>query len=114
MDIAQEMSKMIDEEIERTLFASFGQQKADTREVNPIEEIHRMVDKLTTVILCNTEEQEELQATADKESGFYKIIGSPYIEKGQAVIIKDENLKMSFLSAYRNNGTTSAPNCSTI
>lgn len=75
--------------------------KQKKREANPIDEIHRMIDKLTTVILCNDDEQEELQALADKESGFYKMIGIPYIEKGQAVIIKDENLKMNFLSSYR-------------
>lgn len=101
MDIAQEISKMFDEEIRKNLFSSFEQCKAETREVNPIDEIYRMRDKLTTVILCNDDVQEELQALADKESGFYKIIGSPYIEKGQAVIIKDENLKMNFLSANR-------------
>lgn len=107
MDIAQEMSRMFDEEIRKTLFSSFEQCKAETREINPIDEIHRMKDKLTTVILCNSDEQEELQELADKESGFYKIIGSPYIEKGHAVIIKDEKMKMNFLSAYRNNGITS-------
>lgn len=114
MDIAQEMNKMLDEEIRKTLFSSFEQCKTETRELNPIDEIHRMMDKLTTVILCNDDEQEELQALADKERGFYKMIGSPYIEKGKAIIIKDENLKMNFLSAYRNNGTTTPTNCGTI
>ena len=71
------------------------------REVNPIDEIHRMKDKLTTVILCNSGEREELQALADKENGFYKMIGSPYVEKGQAIIVKDETTKKALLSAYR-------------
>lgn len=101
MDIAQEMRKVFDEEIRKTLLSPFEQCKTEKREANPIDEIHRMIDKLTTVILCNDDEQEELQALADKESGFYKMIGIPYIEKGQAVIIKDENLKMNFLSSYR-------------
>lgn len=114
MDIAQEISKMFDEEIKNTLFSSFGQCKEETREINPIEEIYRIKNRMTTVILCNSDEQKELQALADKESGFYKMIGSPYIEKGQVLIIKDENLKMSFLAADRKLGTTSAPNCGTI
>lgn len=114
MDIAQEMRKMFDEEIRKTLFSSFEQCKTETREVNPIDEIHRMIDKLTTVILCNDDEQEELQALADKESGFYKMIGSPYIEKGQVAIITDENLKMLLLHYNRKNGTTPPSNCGTI
>lgn len=101
MDIAQEMNKMLDEEIRKTLFSSFEQCKTETREINPIDEIHRMKDKLTTVIICNSDEQEELQAWADKESGFYKMIGSPYVEKGQAIIVKDETTKKALLSAYR-------------
>lgn len=72
MDIAQEMSRMFDEEIRKTLFSSFEQCKAETREINPIDEIHRMKDKLTTVILCNSDEQEELQELADKESDFIR------------------------------------------
>lgn len=101
MDIIQEMMKMFDEEMEKTLFASFGQCKTEAREINPIEEIYRMRDRLTTVILCNSDEQEELQAAANKESGFWKVIGAPYIEKGQAIIIKDEKLKMSILQGER-------------
>lgn len=114
MDIAKEMRKMFDEEIRKTLFSLFEQCKTETREVNLIDEIYRMKDKLTTVIICNSDEQEELQALTGKENGFYKMIGSPYIEKGKVIIIKDENLKMNFLSAYRNNGTTTPPNCGTI
>ena len=34
MDIAQEMNKMLDEEIRKTLFSSFEQCKTETREVN--------------------------------------------------------------------------------
>ena len=101
MDIAQEMNKMLGEEIRKTLFSSFEQCKTETREVNPIDEVHRMIDKLTTVILCNDDEQEELQALADKESEFYKMIGSPYVEKGKAIIVKDETTKKALLSAYR-------------
>ena len=114
MDIAQERSKMFDEEIRKTLFSSFEQCKTEKMKINLIDEIYRMRDRLTTVIICNSDEQEELQALAGKESGFYKMIGNPYIEKGMAVIIKDENMKMNFLSAYRKNGTTSPPNCGTI
>lgn len=114
MDIAQEMRETLDREIEKTLFASFGQYNTEPREVNPIDEIYRMRDKLTTVILCNSDEQEELKAVADKESGFWEIIGVPYIEKGQAVIVKDEKLKMSILSGRRNNGTTLTPISATI
>lgn len=101
MDIAQEMSKMFDEEIRKTLFSSFEQCKAETRELNPIDEIHRIIDKLTTVILRNSDEQEKLQALADKENGHCKMIGSPYVEKGQAIIVKDETTKKALLSAYR-------------
>lgn len=114
MDIAQEMRKSLDREIEKTLFASFWQCNTEAREVNPIYEIYRMRDKMTTVILCNPDEQEQLKAVAEKESGFWEIIGTTYIEKGQAVIVKDENLKMSILQGRRNNGTTHTPNHATI
>lgn len=48
-----------------------------------------------------TFKSDKLQALADKESGFYKMIGSPYVEKGKATIVKDEITKKALLSAYR-------------
>ena len=105
MDIAnkimEDMRKSMNEEMKNIFLSKFPQFDTKPKEVDFIDELQRMKDKLTTVIFCNSEEQEELQAAADKESGFWKIIGVPYIEKGQAVVIKDEKLKMSILQGER-------------
>lgn len=100
-NVAEYMRKVIDEEMNNTFLSMLSSCSTKPKEVNLIDEINRMKDKLTTVIICNSDEQEELQAAANKESGFWKIIGVPYIEKGQAVIIKDEKLKMSILQGER-------------
>ena len=108
---------MFDEEIRKTLFSSFEQCKTETREVNPIDEIYRMRDKLTTLLLCNTNEEEAVKKGMESLDGFWEVIGVPYVEKGQIVIVKREDLKMVLLSANRRNrkiGTTPPPNCGTI
>ena len=99
--IMEDMRKSMDEEIKNVFLSQFPQFDIKPKEVNFIDELQRMKDKMTTVIFCNSEKQEELQAAADKESVFWKIIGVPYIENGQAVVIKDEKLKMSILQGER-------------
>lgn len=117
MDIAQEMSKMFDEEIRKTLFSSFEQCKTEKREDNLIDEIYKMRDKLTILLLCNINEEEKVKKKTESLDGFWEVIGVPYVEKGQIVHIKREDLKMVLLSANRknrNNGKISPPNCGTI
>lgn len=100
--ITDRMRKSIDEAMEKDIFSQFPQFNTKPKEIDVIEEIKGITDKLTTVILCNSSECDKLQTLADKASGFYKIIGSPYIEKGKTLIIEDEKLKRTFLQIERN------------
>lgn len=104
MDIVQDMRNAIDREIEKTLFASFGGSETERREINPIKEVQKMMDKMANVVLCNPEQKERLEKEAEKAEGFWKVIGVPYVDKGQAVVVNDEKLKLSFISAERNRG----------
>lgn len=114
MDIMFEMRKHLDKEIEKTILSQFPQLDETPKQVDFVEEIRKMQDKLTTVILCNPDESERLIKEAENVNGFYEIIDCAYIEKGKAIIVMDEKLKLSFLSAKRNNGTTPTPTHATI
>lgn len=113
----EDIEKHIDDEMRKHIFSHFPQFDISPKEINLIDEIYRMRDKLTTLLLCNKNEEEEVKKKTESLDGFWEVIGVPYVEKGQIVLVKREDLKMVLLSANRKNrknGTTTPPNCGTI
>lgn len=113
----EDIEKHIDDEMRKHIFSHFTQFDTSPKEINLIDEIYRMRDKLTTLLLCNKNEEEEVKKKTESFNGFWEVIGVPYVEKGQIVLVKREDLKMVLLSANRRNrknGTTTTPNCGTI
>lgn len=111
------IGKRMDDEARKNILSHFPQFDTNPKGINVLNDIYRMIDKLTILLLCNTHEEETVKKQTESLGGFWEIIGVPYVERGQVVLIKREDLKMVLLSANRKNkknGTDSPPNCGTI
>lgn len=87
--------------MENRMFEQLVGPTSQTVDFDPVEEINRTIDSLTTLIICNPDDYFYLKEFLDKQKGYYELIKDSNLEKGKVMLVEDENLKMEALKKKR-------------
>lgn len=87
--------------MENRMFEQLVGPTSQTADFDPVEEINRTIDSLTTLIICNPDDYSYLKEFLGKQDGYYELIKDSNLEKGKVMLVEDENLKMKALKKKR-------------
>lgn len=84
-----------------TVFENLFRSTCQSCNFDIIEDINKCRDKLTVLILCNSDDYDSVKAFLDNQEGYYEVIKTPYLESGKVIFVEDEKLKIEILSSRR-------------
>ena len=102
-EILEQMRKDMDKHFEnemRKIFDISEETKQPTSE-DVISDINRMIDKMTTLIMCNPKNKKLLEERKDELPPMTKIFDNSLLEDDKIYLITDEEIKKSMLECMR-------------
>lgn len=97
--IQKDMDKNFDDEIRNIL--GISEAPKQTTSEDAISDFKGMIDKMTTLIMCNPKNKELLEKIKDKLPPMTKIFANSLLEDDKIYLITDEDMKKSMLECMR-------------